>query len=308
MRAQGRAGIWMIIGVALAAVTVLALLRTAFGKDSLEARMNDAAEVLAARQDADSLAAAGVLTHHQPDRSRSLIAQATRVAPERADLAWLHIQSCAAAASCDAEELDARLQDLDGDNGVGWFGALVRATQRGDGQARDSALAAIGQSGRMDLYWNPLVARLSRQIASTGMVSSYEAQIETIGRLAGYAIPALQHLSRACTGERLMQDDVTEVCGGVIRSLLNSDTVIIESMGTSLARQVLADDSPEHVEATEAQRTWDHRVQFAGDVSAWIQSHPQEHLDLLEQHRREQDVFEAVLIAAGRNPDPPIGQ
>lgn len=308
MRAQGRAGRWMIIGVALAAVTALALLRTAFAKDSLEARMNDAAEVLAARQDADSLAAAGVLTHHQPDRSRSLIAQATRVAPDRADLAWLHIRACAAAASCDAEELDARLQDLDGDNGVGWFGALVRATQRGDGQARDSALAAIGQSGRMDLYWNPLVARLSRQIASTGMVSSYEAQIETIGRLAGYAIPALQHLSRACTGERLMQDDVTEVCGGVIRSLLNSDTVIIESMGTSLARQVLADDSRERVEATEAQRTLDRRVQFAGDVSAWIQSHPQEHLDLLEQHRREQDVFEAVLIAAGRNPDPPIGQ
>jgi beta-lactamase regulating signal transducer with metallopeptidase domain len=306
MRPRGRAGKLMIACTALVAVVALAVLAPLRLTATAEKRMDRAAELLANLADADSQATAGLLnTHKHPDQSLRLVAQASLMAPERADLVWLHIGLCEAIASCDPEPLESRLRILDEKNGAGWLGALARASKRGDEEAKAAALVEIARSERMDIYWTTLVARLSPRVASTRTAPLYEAQTWVIGGLAAVAIPGLGDMSDACKRERLTQDDVVGACRGVANSLLNGDTYIIESIGASLAMRAWPENSPKWVEANEAQRIFGYRARFmGGDGDAWIRAHASDFLDLNEQHRREQDVLKAVLIEIGRNPNP----
>jgi hypothetical protein len=230
------------------------------------------------------------------------------MAPERSDLLWLHIQLCEADASCDPEPLESRLQILDGQKGAGWLGALARAGKRGDEAEKAAALAAIARSERMDIYWTTLVARLSRRVASTRTAPLHEAQTWVIGILAALAIPGLGDMSDACKRERLTQDDVVEACRSVANSLLNGDTVLIESVGASMARRLWPENSAKWVEAADGRRISDYRNRTVGESEAWIRSHASDLLDLFEQHRREQEVFKGLLVAMGKNPDPAPGE
>jgi hypothetical protein len=273
--------------------------------EDINARMERAAGLLAQRTGADSQAAAGLLSvFRHPEQSLRLVAQATLQAPERSDLAWLHIQLCLTDTSCDPEPLEKLLRASDEKNGAGWFDELARASRRGDKGAESAALAAIGRSERVDFYWTTLVARLSRQVASTEVVSLIDAESHVIGALAGVAIPAYQAVSNACKGERLLRDDVVEVCRGIANSLLNGDTIITEMIGVAIARRAWPENAPKWMEANEARRIWDYRAQFADSFDVWHRNHVSEHLDLVEQHRREQDVYKAALIAMGKNPYP----
>src|ERR1700733_12651971 len=88
------------------------------------ARVEQALAILTRGTDADSLAAAGLLSlQKHRDQSVSLIARATAAAPERADLVWLQSQVCLKVAPCDPEPMERHLRDLDPSNGVGWMGA-----------------------------------------------------------------------------------------------------------------------------------------------------------------------------------------
>jgi BlaR1 peptidase M56 len=306
MRPRGRAGKVMIMCTALAAVVAVAVLAPLRLSESGETRQRRAAELLAKRTDADSLAAAGLLgAGKHSDLSLRLIAQASLVAPERADLVWLHMQYCQANASCDPEPLEKRLRSLDEQNGAGWFGALVRASKRGDEEAKSATLAAIARSGRVDIYWTTLIAHLSRAAASTKAVSLQEAMVDVIGVLAAQALPAYTDVSKSCNGERLTRDDGVEVCRGIANSLMNGDTLITEMIGISVAKRAWLENSPKWVEAAEAQRIGHSRLQLMGDSEVWLRAHATDYLHLLEQHRREQDVMKAVLIAMGKNPNPP---
>jgi len=274
--------------------------------EQVEARMGRAAEQLAKRADADSQAAAGLLRiFRQRDQALRQIAQATLKAPERADLAWLHIQLCPTDPDCDPEPLEARLRALDGKNGAGWLGALTRAGNRGDEEAKTAALAAIGRSERVDTYWTTLVARLTRQVASTEAASLSDTETYVIGALAAVAIPAYQAVSNACKGERLLRDDGVSICRGVAKSFMKGDTGIAEMVGVAIAKRAWPESSPDWTAADEARRTWDYRVRTAGSLDGWGEAHPSELLALHERHHREQDVMGAMLTAAGRNPDPP---
>src|SRR6478735_8534841 len=259
-------------------------------------------EILSRRAEADSLAAAGLLSAFgHREESLPLLHQASLMAPERADLAWLHLQFCQQDSSCDPEPLETRLRTLDEKNGAGWFGALARASKRGDEEAASAALAAIARSERVDTYWTTLVARLSRQVASTGAVSVLDAASQIIGGLAAIAIPAYATISNSCKGAGA-RDDVAQVCRGVSESLLNGDTVITEMVGVHIASQAWPENSPQWKKATEARRKWDESGPVAEPVSAWIALHPEEYLALCERHHREQDVYEAAQIAMGKNP------
>lgn len=70
-----------------------------------------ATELLSKRTDADSLAADELLSvFQQRDDFLRLITQATLKAPQRADLAWLHVQVCQAVTTCDPAALEGRLR------------------------------------------------------------------------------------------------------------------------------------------------------------------------------------------------------
>lgn len=272
----------------------------------MEMRMGHAADLLESRHDADSLAAAGLLTSvSDRDRSLRLIEKATAVAPERADLVWLQIQVCQEDLACDPDPIEQRLRSLDARNGAGWMGSLSRADKGNDVQAKSAALAAISRSERLDIYWTALVARLTRATAQTEVVSLTEAEIYVIGILAAEAIPAYQVLSNACRGERLNRDDVVEVCRGIANALQNGDTYITEIVGVAIAKRVWPENSPQWMGATEAHRSWDYRAKYLRQSDAWGAAHTDEYLSLCAQNRREQDVYKAELIASGQNPDPP---
>jgi beta-lactamase regulating signal transducer with metallopeptidase domain len=228
MRARGRAGVVVIACTAFVAVVAVAALAPLRATATEEKRLHRGAELLAQRADADAQAAGALMIadlgqHEQP---LAMVAQASLLAPERADLVWLHIQLCEAVASCDPEPLERRLQVLDEKNGAGWLGALARASKRGDEAAKSAALAAVARSGRVDVYWTTLVARLTPQVASTKALSLPEAMKNIIGGLAAVAIPRFRDITDdACKAERATQENVMETCRGVANSLLNGDTI-----------------------------------------------------------------------------------
>jgi hypothetical protein len=269
-------------------------------------QLKRAAASLINRTDADSLAAAGLLSLSiNQENALALIARATEAEPERADLAWLQAQVCGSITSCDPEPIERRLRELDASNGAGWLGALARANSSKNDEARDAALAAIGHSDRVDIYWTTLIARLGRATEQTKTMSLPEAEVLVIGLLAAHAIPAYSAAPGACRGERLQKAAVVQICRGVAKALERGDTYITEMIGVAIAKQVWTEESPEWKTATEARQAYEYRSKFWAALEVRNTSHADEFLTLCAQNRREQDVLLAQLIAAGKNPNPP---
>jgi len=265
-----------------------------------------AASLLAAKSDADSLAAAGLLNlAKHPDVSLSLIERATAAGPERPDLIWLRIQICQKAPPCDPEPVERQLRTLDASNGASWLGALARSSALGNEAAKDAALMAISRSARVDIYWTSLIVRLSRATAETKAASLLEATTVVIGYLAAEAIPAYRVASDACKGERLQHAEVVEVCRNVAKALERGDTSITEMVGIRIAERVWPENSQPWNEASEARRSWEYRSNLLSHAGEWDAPTLNEYLTLCAQNRREQDVDKALLVASGKDPNPP---
>jgi hypothetical protein len=261
---------------------------------------------LAKQTDADSLAAAGLLSlPSRPDDSFALIGRATAAAPDRPDLVWLQAQVCQEVTRCDPEPIERRLRELDPSNGAGWMGALARANSSRNDEAMDAALAAMGHSDRVDIYWTTLIARLSRATAQTKTISLEEADLAIIGVLAAKAIPAYSGVSNACKGERLQRAEIIEACRGLAGAFERGDTYVTEMIGVAIAKRVWPADSPEWKAAAETRRVFEYRSKFWPALDIKDMSHAEVFLTLCAQNRREQDVLLAQLIAAGKNPNPP---
>jgi hypothetical protein len=263
-----------------------------------------ATDALAKRSDADSLAAAGLLSltslRHDP---LDLLARATAAAPDRPDLLWLQIRACLDTPACDPEPIERRLRQLDPDNGTGWLVDLTRASAAKDYTASDAILAGVGRSDHVDIYWTTLIAHLTRATARTHTISITEAGNSIIGALASSIIPAFAAASNSCQGERLQRPDVLEACRGVARALQRGDTYITEMMGVTIALRVWPEGSPEWRAADDARRLYEYRSKLSASAAADA-AHTEEFLTLCEHNRREQDVFLAQLKSAGKNPNP----
>lgn len=261
---------------------------------------------LTRRTDADSLAAAGLLSlaKHR-DQSHALFARAVATKPGRADLVWLEAQSCEQAPSCDPKPIERRLRILDPSNGAGWLGALARADSQRDDEAKQAALAAIARSERVDVYWTSLIARLSRALEHTKAMSLGEAEIAVIGFLAAQGFP-YRVVSDSCRGERLQQQEVTETCRGIAKAFEQGDTYMTAMVGAAIAMRVWPKQSPQWQAANDARRAFEYRFKLLRKLEDhWPDARARSFLALCAQYRREQDVFRALLIQAGLRPDPP---
>ena len=275
-------------------------------------REQQAIAILKTRQDVDSLAAAGLLTDpHDANRAMTLLARATALAPDRADLVWLEAQVCAAVAqrggTCDPAPMEGRLRSLAPANGAAWFGDLSRAATAADSKAQEVALDRIAHSDSVDIYWTRLIASLTPPVVATGKMSVGEAEISIIGVLSAQAMPALLPLSQACRGESLNDPAAVTRCKGIAKALQRGDTVLIERFGTTLAARIWPKQSPEWSAATRRHAVLDYRLQQWGRLTAlhgWSDSWQTQFLHLCSQYRSEQAVQEAQLLAAGKNPNP----
>jgi hypothetical protein len=262
--------------------------------------------VLAQRADADSLAAAGIMSiDNHGAQSLSLLTRAVAAAPERPDLVWLQSLRCAQESSCDPLPIETRLRQLDPSNGAGWWQAIARAGVANDTKQLDTALTAISLSERVDIYWTTLIAHLSRAVASTKEVTLEQAEVTIIGYLAAQAIPAYQYVSKSCKGERLQQPGITDECRRLSKAMRNGDTYLTEMIGVNIAKRVWPEDSPEWKAAAEQRRVYDYRSKLYQKLEQRALTHPNEYLTLCDQNRRESDLFAAALAAAGYDPNPP---
>jgi hypothetical protein len=187
----------------------------------MQRHFEQAVTVLGHRSDADSLAAAAVLSSmtqsQHEETAYALLVRAVAAAPERADLAWLSIRVCQEVAACDPEPEAERLRVLDPSNGAGWLNAVTRANASDDEAARIAALSQLARSQRVDIYWTTLIVHLSRALAATHEVSLAEAVGDVTGALGARAIPAYNATVSLCKGERLDDDEVLQDCRRVAR-------------------------------------------------------------------------------------------
>lgn len=300
--------------ICLAVLPVL-LQGCASSVDRLSSQLSRSVVTLERQQDADSLAAAALLTgndvfygkdHKDQKHAGLLIAKATATAPDRADLAWLQASICQQTPSCDARPFEVSVRTLDPSNGVGWLGELARSWAANDDAGTNKALQAIAQSDRVDIYYTRLIAKLTPKVAQAASISLDEASVAVIGALAMESIPAYQSASKACKGERLNQPDVITLCRGVAKAFENGDSFVTEMVGVAIAKRVWPENSPEWQAAVDARRRFDYQGKLWAELPATTATeNMRNHLSLCGQYRREQDVFRAELVAAGKNPDPP---
>jgi hypothetical protein len=239
-------------------------------------------------------------------RAWSLISAATKRAPDRADLAYLQATLCQHIEGCQPEAYEARLRKLDPGNAAVWMRSLAAAQRRREPAVEGQILDAIGRAERFDVYWNALTAGISGARIANGAHPNASLS-ETINWLGATIVPPLQPLTLACTRARTSEQQWADRCRRVARVLMNGDTYLVESLGTSLAQQVVPETS-EQTKLNERARTSRYRWRtYAEITNSQIErdKFAVELTELMRKLRREQDVHLAVVRWAGRAVTPP---
>ena len=269
------------------------------GQSDTDLHLRAAASVLAQKADPDSLAAAGLIERpFDLARSQTLIERALQAAPERPDLLWLALQVCASAPACDSAPLEARLLAAAPGNGAAYLNQMDRATTIGDPALVRQALIAFARADRVDTYWTTLNARLSRAVAAGTATPLVVAMVDVVGTLAALPAPSFLILSRSCKGVT----DAAEVdrCRASATVLRQGDTILLESLGESIALRNWPDDSAEH-QALQTKKIANRaRDRELGLYDALLLNPrgAEKFITLLSENRREQDVFVAWNVYA----------
>jgi len=306
----------------LAALLVPCFVIQARGADSRPFRGIDTApEVnrLVHQGTADALAAAALLRQIGADTDTgayALSAQAVRLAPARAEFAWLAMRLCDTSDSCDAQPVERHLQEIDADNAAGWVGALGRAQRRSDVQAVDAALDSMGRAGSFRVYFEPLVAATTQQllIAATHSGKPVDAMARAsmtmtmIGVVASAVLPGTRIFSYSCQGSELQVKGRLARCRAASASIERSDAYIVQGLGLSLQQKLWPADSAEYSQVSERRRVFQYRLEKYNTLalsSSDPAQFPADYLEMARKHEREQDVALAYFARAGIPPDPP---
>ena len=278
--------------------------------DAPGAKSASGAKSSAADPTADAFASQSLATYFvQRDGARTLtlIAAAVKQAPNRADIQYLQVALCRQIEGCGAEPFEARLRKLDPGNAIVWLRTLSDAQRQRDVSVEGQVLDVIGRAERFDVYWPSLVAGLTTA-RNSGPAGLEVALNETVGWLAGTAVPSLQPLTAACTRVRLSDSTWAERCRRVARVMMRSDTYIVESFGIAIAKQVSVGDPVELAKLDERERTarylWRTSAEIIGS-QVERDKFAAEHLKLMRSVKREQDVHSAITRWAGRPTTPP---
>jgi hypothetical protein len=228
-----------------------------------------------------------------------LLQQAVKSAPQRIDMQWLYFELCAQVLDCSTEPTEARLLKLDPENGAVQLGVLARAQREQDVAAETEALEAISRSPVFKIYWNSLISKMARVAARDvkrpqPITRSLNEITDWYSNLAGATFgPILV----ACRSTSAVADPATNArCMRIAGLLLRSDTYIGETVGFSLAEQLLGKE--------QAQKILERRAasQYQRDAASEVINAQMDReklssllLNLMDQLPREQDVFLALL-------------
>ena len=305
---------WAGVGV----VVMLALSIQAVRADEASARLADI-DRLIAKGTANSLATAALLQQFGAESDSGaykLISRAVQLAPDRRDLAWLAVRLCASSSECNDAVPEKHLHDVDPTNGVGFMGALVRAQRKNDIAGVDAALTALGDSDKFYVYFDPLVAATTPELAAArhpgGTPSSKEitrAIMDMAGTIAASVLPPTQSFSYSCKGLALEQvAGRLGLCRRAAQVISHADTFLVEGLGLSYQQQLWPLDSPEGRAITALRRVFQYRMEQYNHIdisTSKLEEYPSDALEAFRTHEREQDVALFYIAKAGTPKDPP---
>jgi len=275
-----------------------------------------AREALLRRADADSLAAAAMMAPGgpswvtvDPTAALSTIGRAAKLAPQRPDLALLHLAVCTHRIECDPRPLEMRLLALDPANGVPWVGALSRASSSGRANDREHALAELGRASRFDFYGNTLYARLASAAIKTKLIDP-DLAVAAVGNgltragVFGFGPMGFGAVIDACKTDSVQSETMIS-CLKIAKALRRSDDVVTELLGDSMTLSLYDPASPEARSAVESRRLLDYRtsiMRMPTDLSA---AATYKTVRRMAKYPRQQDSLLAEIREAGKNPIPP---
>lgn len=277
--------------------------------DAFRAERTREVEVLVAHPTPTNLAAAaflavpGDLIGRQP---LELIARAEALAPQRAELAWVHLAICERL-KCEAkEQIEARLQEMDPDNGFVWTADLEHAQSSGSAVAVTAAIARIGAGPRMTFYWNQLEVMMVDALAVANPSQIGTRGTVAIGVLAAQAIPALQPMSKACRLEQLNLLGRRAACEALVARMEQSSTVLTQSLAISMQERWWPAGSPQREVVRAKRRRLDYLMTMSSRIRWWRMNRDMAvRIDAARKTDREEDVELAMIKSFGLPPEPP---
>jgi hypothetical protein len=288
--------------------------------DHTKVERSVAIKALIAKATPDALAAAALLkqfgSEDSDNGSYDLAARAAQLAPDRRDLGWLAIRMCGRATDCDTSAPEEHLLKIDPSNGVVWLRALTHSQATDDASAIDSALSKIANSEYVNVYFDPLVAATTRELAAAQHAGSSKPSKEEmgaagqtmVGAIAASILPPLQPLSFSCKGTALESEGRLDLCRRVAKAVEHGDTFIVEGMGLSLQQRLWPLDSEEGRAITARRRILQYRLEEYGKLeiaAADPRKFPADMVEVFQAHEREQDAALVYFAKAGIPGKPP---
>lgn len=267
-------------------------------------------EVLVAHPTPTNLAAAALLAWPgalSGQRPLELISRAEALAPQRAELVWVHLAICERL-KCEAkEQIEVHLQEVDPGNGFVWAADLEHAQSSGSAVAVTAAIARIGAGPRMTFYWNQLEVMMVDALAVASPSQSLATRgFEAIGVLAAQAIPPLQPMSKACRLEELSLPGRRAACEALVARMEQSSTVLTQGLAISIQERWWPAGSPQREVLRAKRRRLDYLMAMSSRIRWWRMNRDMAvRIDAARKTDREEDVALAMIKSFGLRPEPP---
>jgi hypothetical protein len=285
--------------------------------DRYAAWVAQAAQVLGARADANSLAAAAALTVTRSELAAlDLAARASELAPQNSAIGWLRLQLCALAPACDMRDIATVMRWVDPDNAAAWLPTLSVAERDKDTTEVDRVLADMAREPHFDFYWNRIVVFMfdaldaARNELSGGYAASDAARYAAvIGIAGGEVIPPFAPLVDACR-ESAAYPERRDLCLRLSKTMQRGDTIAAQLMGFGIEKRLLAPDSKEVRAIAERRRVLEWRVaaaaRFDNPLLPWTKNaRARARIAHMRALPREEDVCIAILREHKMAVDPP---
>jgi hypothetical protein len=285
--------------------------------DKYAAWTAQAAKVLGARADANSLATAAALTVTRSELAAlDLAARASELAPQNSAIGWLRLQLCAMAPACDMRDIATVMRWVDPDNAAAWLPTLAVAERDKDTTEIDRVLADMAREPHFDFYWNRIVVFMfdaldaARNELTGGYAGSDSARYAAvIGIAGGEVIPPFAPLVDACR-ESAAFPERRDLCLRLSKTMQRGDTIVAQLMGFGIEKRLLAPDSKEVRAIAERRRVLEWRVaaaaRFDNPLLPWTKNaRARARLAQMRALPREEDVCIAILREHKMAVDPP---
>lgn len=309
---QALALVWMHGALALGAGSLECTAAPGSGKYT--AWRAAAAQTLAARADARSLAtaaalcfvASGAKVRADPAAGKAavdLAARASELDPQSPSIGWLRLQLCAGSAGCDIRDAATTLRWVDAENGAVWLPKLAAVQKDKDPAEIDRVLSDMAEGSRFDFYWNPTVVLLFDVLKRAGgdlpphYLPSDLARLSEAMLVAGNEIvPPLSAVMNACRDPAGAER--RESCIKLARIMQKGDTVAAQMVGLHIEKHLSPPESKEARAVAERRRVLEWRVAGANrdEGLPWLRNAmARERIAEMRAVRREEDVDIAIL-------------